>query len=348
MALPPNYVPQKLGTGRSGALGTPDVPAMSGFPSRAPNTGTGAPAAAPNPAPRRLGMTPYENAQASANAIATGQNQRAFFGNTYSPDDRNSYIGQAAQNAYADPSAYFNTGVPGQRGGGVSGSPGDFDMRGPGAAEQFFANNLENYQAGPQGQTNYAGDAYQSFLQGSAPNLDPYYENAKRRASEDINQQFASRGAYGSSAALDQLAETATNLNAEQANREGDYALQRYGLGGQLGSTADAGMRASGADQLNWLNSGQGAAGEAQGARRTRSQDMFNNISNTYGGLAATAGHIYDSTISDDQSLLDAMLGMRTGTAAEGQNQAYRREDQSRQDINNAFTNAISAYNAVK
>ncbi len=324
----PNPVPRRLGAGQ---------PDMSGGGTN--TSGYGTSYTPPRPAPRRLGMTPEENAAASQRARIQGQRYGAF---------GQSNLGDPSQvfNMRNDPSYGFNPGIPGDA--NRNGGGGDWYMGNPGAAEQFFADNLQKYSAGPQGQTNYAADAYNAFLQGSAPNLDPYYDNAKRRAAEDINSNFASRGAYGSSAALDSLGETMTNLNAEQANREGEYDLQRYGLGGQLGSTADQRASASSADSLNWLNSGQGAAESAQGARRTRAQDYFNNLSNTYGGLAQIGGQTYDSMIGDDQALLDAMVGLQAGTAAEGQNQAYRREDQTRDDINNAFSNGIAAYNAAK
>jgi hypothetical protein len=54
-----------------------------------------------------------------------------------------------------------------------------------------------------------------------------YYDNAQRRATETINRTLGARGAYGSSAADDQIAESTVNLNAERANREADYNLKR-------------------------------------------------------------------------------------------------------------------------
>jgi len=78
------------------------------------------------------------------------------------------------------------------------------------------------------------------------PGLDPYYDNARRKAAEQINQQMAARGLWGSSAAGDMISEANVNLGAEQANREAQYYLDRLGeqrawqgLGGDLASSAD-------------------------------------------------------------------------------------------------------------
>jgi len=76
--------------------------------------------------------------------------------------------------------------------------------------------------------------------------LGPYYENAKRRAAESINNAMGARGAYGSSAANDMISGAFTNLEAERANREADYGLNRLAeqrawenLGGDLAGAAD-------------------------------------------------------------------------------------------------------------
>lgn len=245
-------------------------------------------------------------------------------------------------------------------------------FQGPGQAESYFDQAMQDKQAQQPG-TNYAQQAYQDFAQGSSPNLDPYYANAKRKLGEDLNQQFASRGAYGSSVALDRLAEGYTDLNAAQANREGDYALQRYGLGGQLGTGADSGTRANSQNDLSWttglgglsqgaqgaqsnrlgqagqlamnadqtdinrLNSGMNAAATAEEARRQRGQDYFNNLSGSYASLAGMGQHNYDALFQDDAASLDAQLAMQTGLGAEYLSQAQRKEDQKRQDDGQAL-----------
>jgi hypothetical protein len=253
----------------------------------------------------------------------------------------------------------------------------------PGQSEQFFTQALGDYQGrGPN--SNFAQDAYKDFAAGSSPSLDPYYDNAKRKLGEDLNQQFAARGAYGSSVALDRISEGMTDLNAAQANREADYALQRYGLGGQLAGGADSSGRANSATDLSWmsgvgslaqgaqgselarlgqggnyalgvdqatlarLGQGQDAAGLAQEARRGRTQDYFGNLMGAYSGLAGMADSTYDSLIADDQASLDAQLSLQAGVGASGANAANRREDMTRQDIAGATNTFIAGYNAFK
>jgi hypothetical protein len=70
--------------------------------------------------------------------------------------------------------------------------------------------------------------------------LDPYYDNAIRRAQEDITQQTSALGAYGSSAGQALGAEATTNLLAEKANREAQHKLQQLGIGIQGAGTGGA------------------------------------------------------------------------------------------------------------
>lgn len=76
--------------------------------------------------------------------------------------------------------------------------------------------------------------------------LDPYYENAKKRFEEELKTRMAAGGKFGGSAYMDMLSEGMQNLNAEQANREAEYNLNRLaeerswaGLGGELAQGAD-------------------------------------------------------------------------------------------------------------
>lgn len=114
----------------------------------------------------------------------------------------------------------------------------------PGIGQQNVAQTLS--AGGPT----QANEAWEMFL-GSRPEisadagLGPYYEDAKRRALEDIRQSSAARGVYGSSAAVDAEQEAISSLEAQRANREADYRLRTLGeqrawdtLMGQLGSSA--------------------------------------------------------------------------------------------------------------
>lgn len=130
-------------------------------------------------------------------------------------------------------------------------------MRDQGRGNQFVQFALG--QSAPSVSSNTQG-AYQWF-QRNQPNLPQdaglgqYYENAKRRALESVNQNAAARGAFGSSVAMDQGNEAITNLESERANREADYALQRANQIQNWGSAAAS--AASAADQTSL-----GAAGE--------------------------------------------------------------------------------------
>jgi hypothetical protein len=200
----------------------------------------------------------------------------------------------------------------------------DFTKHGP--AESYYQNNSSVYQQPSFGEVNNQGlvgqysdpnsrpavtnnsQTWFDQYSGSMPNLSanpglaPYFENAKARAQESINQATAARGSYGSSSANDQIARAFTDLEGQRALKEADYALQRAGedrawqsLGGQLAGSADAGSRAISQDEQNWVgllsnlgmdaskmgldrtNAGMDAALGAQGAERSRGQDYFNN-----------------------------------------------------------------------
>ena len=134
------------------------------------------------------------------------------------------------------------------------------------------------------------------------PGFGAYFDNAKNRAAESINQAMAARGAYGSSAANDQTSRAFTDLDAQRALKEADYNLQRLaeqraweGLGGQLAGAADSqgnnlvGQEQSWVDLLSRMgidasrlgldrtNAGADAARAATADERTRGQDYFAN-----------------------------------------------------------------------
>lgn len=152
-----------------------------------------------------------------------------------------------------------------------------------GAGEQFQQQAQAQYGGGRQPQvTNQSRQEYQAARQ-ARPNLsanaglDPYYDNAQRKQSEDIDKSYAARGMYGSSAALDQQSEASTNLRAQQANREADYALQRsgedrawHGLTGNLAGQSDQRSDANSQNQLSWMQGLGGLANQAQNQQQQR------------------------------------------------------------------------------
>lgn len=195
-------------------------------------------------------------------------------------------------------------------------------MLGPGVG-QAAANDILAQGMGNLGGANPAAQAYQEFQQrrpdlASDPGLDPYYQNAQRKALEGINQNAAARGVYGSSAAMDMGNEAITNLRAEQANREADYNLQRMaeqrgweGLGGQL-----AGQQS--ASQLGWAQ-GMGNLGlGAEGMDLARQQGAGSLYGDAQQNALARMGLGYNMA-SDAQRLGLSRMGQGFGEAALGQ-----------------------------
>lgn len=130
------------------------------------------------------------------------------------------------------------------------------------AGEQYGSGVMARYGSGntPNG-TNYSQQYYQQY--GGAPQLSadlaPYYQDAERRANEQINQQMAARGMFGSSAAADQGREAMVQLEAQRAKDEAQYGLQRAGelrgweqLGGQLAGQSDQQSLANAQNKLAW------------------------------------------------------------------------------------------------
>jgi hypothetical protein len=200
----------------------------------------------------------------------------------------------------------------------------DFTKRGPGEQQWIDSRNVYNTpsfgEVNAQGLTGYYSNASNSpqvtnnvqdwfdQYRGQMPNLaqdpglGPYFENAKNRARESIDQAAGARGNYGSSAAIDQFSRAATDLEGQRALKEADYALQRtaedrawHDLGGRIAGSADASSVAVSDAERNWAdflgrlgidssklaidrtNAAQDAANSAQDREATRGQNFFNN-----------------------------------------------------------------------
>ena len=228
-------------------------------------------------------------------------------------------------------------------------NPGFAEQRaaaGPGGGQQFVSN-LQSQYGGMIGGANPTAHAYQQFQQNRPDirqdaGLDPYYQNAQRRALEGINQNAASRGAYGSSAALAGGQEAITNLAAEQANREADYHLRR--MGEQRGWESLAGQLAGqqSASQLGWAQGlgGLGLAGEQLGAnidatgqqaREGRLQNMFNNMFQREALYAPLIAGYQGDTITQDIDLLGGAAGGNNAATFEGSSQQGGRNEQTAQ-----------------
>lgn len=276
-------------------------------------------------------------------------------------------------------------------GGGLAQAPMGWDFTGPGVAEQFFQGQQQRWaqpgmatqfaqQATPQlgapgqgaqywnqvqgrfNQPTAAEGAYQGF-QGSTPaDLAPFYEHAKRRTGADLNTALAAKGAFGSSAGGQMIGDAVSNLEAQRAQQEAQYGLQRAGLAGQLAQGADvqrlgqlglggrlagaagsedlrrtalAGQLAQGADaaDLARLASGMGAAGAAQQARRARGRDYMSDVFNPAQMAMAQNQAQMNQMIADDQALMDAVIAMEMGMGREGLAQDRYQAAQHRADV---------------
>lgn len=306
-------------------------------------------------------------------------------GNSSGNWNDNAYKGSPVPDPYTS-----STGLqPGQK---ASGLDWINQAQGP-IAGQYYNQNANVWQSPSFGEVNAQGivnqytdpnnrpqssqntqDFYNQFMANmptvnSDPGYGTYFQHAKDRTAESINQAMAARGTYGSSAANDQLSRAFTDLDAQQAQKEADYNLARLGeqrawqgLGGQLAGQADQGSLARSQEQRNWenmlgsmglnasqlglsrTNAGMDAANAASGERRAAGQDFFNNE-------LAKNDRISNNTM---KSLMQ-MLGMdaeffdklQSGNLAAG-NQTAANEQQNAQSTMNALGTGLQAYDYLK
>lgn len=262
--------------------------------------------------------------------------------------------GQGIQNQPFTP--YF-TGpgvVPGQQ----SPDP-NFNFMQPGAGESYYGANQGRFNQptasggfyqqaqGQYGQrpelSNNTQNEYNNLQRpnlSANAGLDPYYQNAAKNVTAQLNNQYGSRGMFGSSAALNGVGGALTDLFADQANREAQYALQRSaedrgwaGLAGQLAGQADANSRAGSQDELSWLMGmgnlagnadqanlaqlmgGMSAASTAQNLMRNRGQDFFNNTMAANMPFVDMVGQSYDDMLGTDAQLMQNALMYQNGLA---------------------------------
>lgn len=262
--------------------------------------------------------------------------------------------GQGIQNAPFTPHSTGPGVTPGQQ----SPDP-NFNFSGPGYGEnffqqnqgaftqptqsgQFFQNAMSQYPNAPQ-VSNNSQTEYSNFVRpelAADPGLNPYYQNAADHLSARLNNQFGSRGMFGSSAATSQLGHSLGDLFADQANREAQYNLQRTAeqraweqLGGQLAGQADANSRLGSQNELAWLQGLGGLAGQAdqtklaqlmggmqgalgaQDAMRTRGQDYFNNTMGPAMAMMGMTNDAYNDMLTSDAQMMMNALMMESGLA---------------------------------
>lgn len=278
---------------------------------------------------------------------------------------------------------------PGLKPGEAQPQLSSLNQSGPGTGESYYANNQGIWQSPSFGETNTQGvvnhysdpsnrpaltQNSQNWFQqytGAMPNiatdpgLAPYYNNAEKRSTEGINQAVAARGAYGSSAANDQISRGITDLEADKANREADYNLRRIGeqrawqgLGGQLAGQADSQSQAASQDAQNWAgllsklgldasgmglnrtNAGMDAASSAQSQQRNRGNDYFSQQQSQGDRLAELYKNIMLPGLDNDAAMME---NASSGGVAEG-NQAAANEQQNAQNTINMAKEGAGAY----
>lgn len=267
----------------------------------------------------------------------------------------------------------------------------DFTQKGP--SEQYFSDNkavwespsfgevnsqgLTSYYTDQQNRpalTNNSSQAYSDYRSqmptiATDPGLGAYFENAKNRAAESVNQTMAARGAYGSSAANDQISRAYTDLEGQRALKEADYNLARLGeqrswlgLGGQLAGQSDSRSDAASADQQRWAallsqlgldasrlglqrtNAGADAAANAQGSERTRGQDYFNNEL----AMGDRMSGLYQSTMGPALDNDAALYGQANSGGIAGANAGLANEQANAATAVDAGKTALGAYDYLK
>lgn len=206
-------------------------------------------------------------------------------------------------------SAYETQGQ-GERVGNEVSSDFQRGSQGSSAGQDYWEGVSGRMQSGGPG---YTKDAYDQFKTDVDPGLDKYYDAAFSRTQRKLDRSAASRGRFNSSEAMRGVSEAATNLDAEQANREADYRLRRgQALMGaaqatsqdELGWTRGLGDLAFGAGQEK-LAYGQAAAGVAGNAQQLEQQRLSQGYNAAMGldqfGVSAAATGMDAANAAQDQ-----------------------------------------------
>lgn len=178
---------------------------------------------------------------------------------------------------------------------------------GPGQGSQFW-NQV-------QGDFNKAGASLK-------PEFDKAYDRGRDNAVGAANQQAAARGAYGSSAALNNVGNVINDFEANRGKAHTDFMLADRA--GQLDSLNSYGNLAFGAgkESLNTLNSAFGNSLAAQGARDGRLQGMFSNIFNQQNAIVPWAQGQYAGLMGNDQQAFGGAQDAALGRTQQAQNYA--------------------------
>jgi hypothetical protein len=181
-----------------------------------------------------------------------------------------------------------------------------------------------------------------------------------------MNDQLAAMGMLGSSVGAQKMGNAISALDAERANREADYVMRQDQLVGQLGSAADsqnmsqlglggqmagaaqgmgmsraqAGMQGAGmVDQVDLSRFGAGAqaAAQAQGDRRARGQDAFNNMFAPAMAMGQMVGQAQGDVMAGDAAYMDAAMAAENGMLADQVDNSRYKSDRQKDDERHAL-----------
>lgn len=233
-------------------------------------------------------------------------------------------------------------------------APYGMDQTNPGVAEQFWNQNQNLWMQPPGGQQGAfggrgAGQQFWNQIQGGynqasqslQPQFDAAFDRAKEQAVGTANQQAAARGAYGSSAALNNVGNVAANVEAQRAGAASDFALQNAanqraatGLYGNLAFGAGREAQQGINDDLARTNAGFAAALATQNARRGRTQDAFGNQLGYLNTVLPWAQGQYENAFNADQGAFDASQGAGLAGTQFGVQQADNRYNRNMSAVN--------------
>lgn len=203
--------------------------------------------------------------------------------------------------------------------------PNNPDKLGASAYEVGVNNNLTPFYGDPWAtEQAYGGmdwedplatESYWKQAQGQDPNLmmDPdlgaYYERAKKQTANSIAQSMAALGAYGSSATMDAQNNAFANLDAERANREAEYQLERsrhmldWTMGqGSLASDADAAR----AQRMDAIMAG---AQDADAIRGARGEGFFGNLMDSSGFRQDRLNDVFEQNLAWNDMVQKVLSG---------------------------------------
>ena len=232
----------------------------------------------------------------------------------------------AAENQYGRTAGAWN--APGQGENWAANNIQKFDS--PLAVENWTSRNAGQYEAPGMGESfagqvsnrygagntpSYVSDQYNSIASSIPQDMSSYYDNARRKAAEQVNAQMAGRGMYSSSSAGDRISEAMTDLSAQEAKDNAQYGLQRGQLGLQAGQAASQ-------DEQSWL---QGLSGIANNAQSLGLQRLSGGLQATNAASDAnlqrlsTAGNLANQAQAASQSRLTG--GMNAANMAQNAQQ---------------------------